>query len=366
MKIAIFDAAPYWSGGAERVYFCCRELKKLGHKIILCCLPTSRLNILLKDTVEIYNINPKFDIGLWSIFKVARIIINQRINILDVHSPKFYWICLLVSKIFNKKIIITRNVIYRKKGLKKIINKYLYKNCDHIITVSGQVKEVIVKDFKVEENKITTIYDCVNKKEFSENERLEIRDKIRGYYQIGKDTILLAIIARIEKIKGHDLVLKTVKMLIDKKIKVKLIIIGKEEDKIFCSKLKEYIKENKLENYIFFVGFKDNIEDYLIASDIIVSSSYFESMGKSILEGLFYNKPFVATKVGGLMELISEDYGIFVDAGDYMNLYSGILKVISNYGFYANNICNMNKEIFSVSRMVKEYEIVYKKIFYEK
>jgi hypothetical protein len=64
MNIAFFDAAPYWSGGAERVYLCCRELKERGHKIILFCLPTSRLNILLKNVVKIYNVRQIFDLKI--------------------------------------------------------------------------------------------------------------------------------------------------------------------------------------------------------------------------------------------------------------------------------------------------------------
>jgi glycosyltransferase involved in cell wall biosynthesis len=251
-------------------------------------------------------------------------------------------------------------VIYRKKGLKKVVNKLLYKNCDYIVTVSNEVKKVILEDFLVNKDKVITIYDAIEVKSFSEEEKKVIRGNIRNNYGIEEDTFLLLNISRIEKIKGHNLILESVKELVEKNVKIKILFLGKVEDKIFFNKLERYVLENKLEENVIFIGFKDNVDEYIISSDIIVSASYFESMGKNILEGIYYNKPFVTTKVGGLKELVNEDYGIFVEVGKSEEVTDGIYKVINNYNYYVENIKKLDKKIFTPTQMVNKYEMLYK------
>lgn len=355
MNIAIFDAAPYWSGGAQRVYFYCRELKRVGVNVILFCLPTSRLNYLLKGVVKIYNIFPLSDLGLISLLKICFIVCREKVDILDLHSPKFYWLGLFAGRVLGKKVVITRNVIYRKKGVKKFINKFLYDGCDAVICVSEKVKQILVEDFNIPQEKIEVIYDAIEVKDFSPEEIRQIREKVRKEYNVEKKTFLLLTIGRVEKIKGYDVIVKAVKKLVDRGLNVKFISVGKTEDKCFYSEIEKFILNNKIEGYIQFVGFKDEVEHLIIASDVIVSGSYYESLGKSIVEGLFYNKPFVATSVGGLREVVSDKHGVFVEKIDPDSLAEAIVKVKDNYNLYMNNMKYFNKKVFSIDEMVRKY-----------
>jgi glycosyltransferase involved in cell wall biosynthesis len=362
MNIALFDGTPYWSGGCERVYFCCEEYLKMGHKVILVCLPTSRINYLLRDKIKIYNIKPTFDLDIFAFIKIFIILAKEKIDVVDVHSPIFYWLCLFSTKLLSIKSVLTRNVIYRKTGIKKYINRILYNGYDFIIAVSKKVKKIIVEDFKIEERKIKVIYDSVKYNICLEKEKSFIRQKIRQQYKIKDDEFLLLSIGRIEKIKGLDIVIKSLKELVNMQYKVKLMIVGKNEDNKFFNEIKRLVQENFLNEYVFFLGFKKNIEPYIYASDVVISASYYESMGKNILEGIMYKKPFVATNTGAIKEIINSSVGEFVNIGDVKSFTKGVIKVLENINFYQKNIEKIDITQYSSDNMAKQCIEIYSKI----
>ncbi len=363
MNIALFDAAPYWSGGAERVYFCCKGYSELGHKVTLVCLPTSRLNHLLKDKIKIYNLSPITDFDIFCFIKILWIIKKENIKIIDVHSPKFYWLCLFAAKLLRCKFGITRNVLYRKSGIKRLINKFLYQKCDFIVAVSQKVKHFLMTDFALDNNKITVIYDGLEIKPVDDTQKYKVRSYIRDKFNISNDTILLSTIGRIEKNKGYHIIIKSIKKVVEKGYNIKLLIIGKVEDKKFFYEIINLIRTLSLEDKIFFTGFKKNVLSYILASDIIVSGSYTESMGKSILESIVYKIPFVATEACQVKEIVSGETGIFVPTGNETALAEGIIQIIKHKDIYLNNLSKIDTSKFDYKKMVMEYIETYNQLY---
>jgi len=362
VNIALFDAAPYWSGGAERVYFCARGFAESGHKVVIVCLPTSRLNELRRDKITIYNICPWFDLDPLALLKIIHILKKEEIDILDIHSPKFYWLGLIAAKILCRKAGITRNVAYPKKGIKRLINRWLYHHCDFVVAISRRVKETLIRDFALTEEKIHLIYDGGEYSEFSEEQREKIRRLIRQKLNISLETFLLTIIGRIERVKGHDLLLKSVAELKNSGYNVGLLIIGPVEEKRFFRKLEKLVKELNLSREVIFTGFESAVSDYLLASEALVAPSYLESMGKSILEAAANQVPFVTTTNTGVSEVLPRDLGIFVPAGDSEQLTAGLKDLIQNYSRYQEKAKKFNPVILDYKKMVREYLHLYNEV----
>lgn len=358
MNIALFDAAKYWSGGAQRVYLCAKGFKEKGHNVVLICLPTSRLNKLLNNEIKIYNIHPVFDLDFFSAVKIFYILIKHKIGILDIHSPKFYWLGLFVGKLLNKKVFITRNVEYRKKGLKKIINKSLYTLCDGVVAVSKKVKEFLAKDFGLQDEKVVVIYDEIF---FEKNNFYNLRKK----YNISNDVVVLSIIGRIEENKNQDFAVEIIKGLKDKGYNVKLFIIGPTGNKSFYIKVLDSVKKYNLTEDIIFTGFVENVCDYIFSSDIVLCCSLYESMGKVVLESLCLNTPVVSTSAVKVGEILPKQYlGLLyvvekLELDKFLKLIEEIVKNIEMYRMNKKNL-NFSNKISSL-KMVKEYLEFYHK-----
>lgn len=361
MNIALFDATKYWSGGAERVYLCAKGFKEKDNNVTLICLATSRLNRLLKNKVNIYNIHPVSDIfDVFAIFKIFYILLKHKIEVLDIHSPKFYWFGVFLGKILNKKVFITRNVEYRKKGLKKKINNLLYNFCDGIITTSDKVKNYVVKDFNLKEDKVVVIYDDIF---FPKNNFEDLRNK----YNISDDTIVLSIIGRIEENKRQDFAIEITKELKNKGYNVKLFVIGPVEEKNFYIKILNKVKNYSLSENVVFTGFVENVCDYIFSSDIVLCCSLYESMGKVVLESLYLKTPVVSTSAVKVEEVLKHSYISLLYTTKKLKLdefLKPIEEIIKNIKKIRDDKKN-NLKFFNNSvslKMVEEYLKFYQKM----
>ena len=109
-------------------------------------------------------------------------------------------------------------------------------------------------------------------------------------------------------------------------------------------------------------GMKDDIRPYLAIVDIFVLPSLNEGMGRAAVEAMAMGKPVVATKVGGLPEVVVEgETGFLVPPADPDALAQAILSLL-RYPDLGERLGRKGRErasLFSASRMVKEIEKVY-------
>lgn len=113
------------------------------------------------------------------------------------------------------------------------------------------------------------------------------------------------------------------------------------------------------------VGFVDNVGDYLSASDLFVFPSPDEALGSSLLDALQFGLPIVATRVGGIPELIEDGVnGILIDPETPTQLFDGIRRLSTpTPERVAMQRANREKAAeFSASRMTDAYEALYRSI----
>ena len=351
MNILLFDAARYWSGGAERVYLCAKGYKQKKHNVVVVCLPTSRLNLLLKNEIKLYNIHPVFDLDIFAAIKIIYILLKHKINVVDIHSPKFYWLGVFIGKFLNKKIFITRNVEYRKKGIKRKINRLLYNFCYGVVVVSEKIKKYMVEDFKLKEEKIKVIYDAIDIKPEVKN--------IRDNYNIPQDAIVISIVGRIEENKGQHIAVEVVKNLSDKGYHVYLFIVGQIETKSYYKNLVENINKLNLVEKIIFTGFVSNIEDFIYSSDIILSCSEYEGMSKVVLLSVIIGRPVITTKSVKVNEVLEKNYLKLISFTKTRSVEEFVIlteKVIKNLRFYKKEKPMFDfQKLLSYEKMVHEY-----------
>ena len=203
----------------------------------------------------------------------------------------------------------------------RLVRKILFRNVDTIFSISKAIKSQIISFFDVSE-KIFTHYIGVQKKQIPYLSK-EIREK--------KKEVVITNIAWHGKVKGVDLLLKAVKILVGKGINNFCINqIGNAGEE--TSKLVQYCEDNQLEKYIKWLGVTDNVDYYLSQSDIYCQPSRSEGLSISILEGMTHSLPIVATKVGGIPELVIDGYNGFLSPvyEDSVALAANLERLIMN------------------------------------
>ena len=348
MNIMIFDATPHWSGGANRIFLYSKELIQRGHHVTVCCLPASGLSIRLPEqNIPVITIDPKSDINLFVVPKLIHLIIKNNIDVIDICSPKFYWVASLAGRLTNKTVMLTRNVPYRKKGLKKYINTLLYdKLIDNIVAVSDKIKRELREDFDIPEQKITVIYDGIELNQFNQQQTNK-RDNAKHFRA--------AVISRLDENKGLECFINAIPIIIRTISPIHFMIVGTGSIE---QKLKEQTNKLNLSDSVTFTGFRKDIPEILSEVDITIMPSPEEGMSMSALESMASGKPVVATTGSGLADIISNfRSGMIVKPNNSNDLAEGVITLLqSNYRQVGKEARAIVENKFSLQSVVTQYE----------
>jgi glycosyltransferase involved in cell wall biosynthesis len=113
-----------------------------------------------------------------------------------------------------------------------------------------------------------------------------------------------------------------------------------------------------------FLGFREDVDDLLRAADLFVVSSYLEGMGTSTLDAMAAGLPVVATRVGGIPEIVSEETsGLLVPARDPEALADAMVRVAVDPELRARLGAGGKARVrsFSADRTAEATRRVYKK-----
>lgn len=139
-----------------------------------------------------------------------------------------------------------------------------------------------------------------------------------------------------------------------------LFLVG---DGVRRAHLETLTKELSLEDRVHFLGLRTDVPNLLHAADYVVMSSHFEGLSLSSVEGMSVDKPFLASEVDGLREVV-DGAGILFPKGDYEALAGELLKLDSdpNYSRQVAERCKRRAASFDIDKMVDGYLAIYKKL----
>lgn len=200
--------------------------------------------------------------------------------------------------------------------------KDCYKNFDAIIGVSNECIDNFKNRFNDIDYKTYVIHNLVFKDHILELSREDCNDLPNNdnYFNI-------VSVGRLSYQKGFDLAIDVAIILKNRGYKFNWIIIGDGPDK---ENLESTIKDNRLDNYVFFVGFKNNPYKYMKMSDLYVQCSRYEGFVTTITEAVFLEKAIISTKFSGVKEQVFDDINGYIVNFDKYELADKIEYLINN------------------------------------
>ncbi len=227
----------------------------------------------------------------------------------------------------NDKIIMTVHTTPSRdyKGIKGKVYKYLigryFNRADKIIAVSDGIKNDLEKNYQVQNNKIQTIYNFINKKRIEEMSEEHVEKDLECLFNTGKTVIN---VGRLSNAKGHWHLIRAFKQISSEIPDSKLIIVGDGELRPYLTKL---ISELSLKNSVHLIGNRDNPYKYVKNSDLFVLSSVYEGFGIVLIEAMACGIPVISTNcLSGPEEILKNNEksnGILISVCDGKKYSSG-------------------------------------------
>jgi len=231
--------------------------------------------------------------------------------------------------------------------------KYSEKKISKSFAVSNGLRKLFIESGICKSENIRTIHHGFNLP--------SIENKINNEFRYSPHQLIL--LGRIIPFKGHLLALKAI-IEVKKQIKdFKLLILG-HGDKDLINEIKKIINENKLQENVVLLGYKSNIYDYLVNSDLMLVPSIAEGFGLVFLEAMNAELPIIGFNVPATNEIVEHNKtGILIEAYNTTKMANSIIKLITD-NTLRKKLSNGAKEklisYFCLDRMVSETIQFYK------
>lgn len=312
-------------------------------------------------------INPIKDIGAF--LELYFLIKKLKPDVVHLHSSKAGIIGALAAKLGGvKKVIYTVHGFVFLEPMPTTQTKFYIwaekisaRLKDAIICVSDYDRRIGIEYKIAPKEKFITIYNGID----LERTRFLSKEKAREKIQIlaGKeskafDSLLIGTIANLYHTKGIEYLIRAAKIVNKNSPDALFVVIGEGRER---KKLEVEIQKNQLKNF-FLLGALENASQYLAAFDIYVCSSVKEGFPYTLLEAMAAGLPIVSTNIGGIPEMLSDGYGLMVEAKSEKNIAQAIQELINNPSraiLLGNNAAQRVAENFSMRQFLKKTLALY-------
>jgi len=341
----VFDLATHLSKDEFEVAVAAGGQGKFAQKIKQANLPYYQIKNFQRT------INPFKDI--FAFFEILGLLFQLKPDIIHVNSSKAGGLVGLAARIASRK---TR-LIFTAHGwafnedrpkwqifLIKIFSKLTTLFYDKIICVSDYDRKIAIKNKITPVKKLITIHNGIDIKAISFLPRQQAQEKLLGK----TSPLVIGTIAEWTRNKG-------LVYLIEAAGQFDLVLIGSGENP---DKEKMYQLAKKHKN-IHLIEFIDNAVSYLKALDIFVLPSLKEGLPYTIMEAMTAQVPIVATKVGGVPEMLSSK---LVPSKNSQQLAEKIIYLINNPEIAQEMTQRAKEKVvkeFTLEKMLRKTENIY-------
>lgn len=346
MKKLLFAAYSLDIGGIE---------KALVTLVNYLCQKDYEITIVLekKQGVFLKEINPKINIIEYNPSETKNVLKRKTVNLLKrikfivKYKNKFDFsasyatyslVSSFVSRVASKNNCLwvhTNYLTFFKEDIikfRRFFENINYNKFKRILFVSESAKNDFVKKFPKIKKKVDISKNLINNKEISKKAIEKInyikKDNITIFLNAGRheeaSKRLTRLIEASEKLKKDGL-------------KFKVLFVGDGPDN---KKYRKMVKTKKLEEYIDFLGMKENPYPYFNISDCVILTSDYEGYPVVFLESRVLNKPIITTKVSDYKE-IEGKYGIITEKNTE-DIYKA-MKFFINEGYIIKEKFNFKK-----------------------
>jgi L-malate glycosyltransferase len=222
---------------------------------------------------------------------------------------------------------------------------------DAVTTVSESLRRQTEEIFQLREE-ITVIPNF-----FTANKPSRSREQVRRELGVGDDELLVLHMSNLRPTKRIDLLLRVIAAT-PHRDRIRLLVLAGAPFGPFRSLVDELgLRENVIVKEDAAV-----VEDFLPASDAGLYTSENESFGLSILETMFFAKPVLAFRIGGIREVVGEA-GYLHEFGDIAGMAKSLDSLIESRAA-AEELGGRGREraesLFTAARVVPEYEALYR------
>ena len=307
-----------------------------------------------------------------AIFQLKKVLLKEKYDIIHTHTPMGSVVTRLAAKKARKqgtRVIYTAHGFHFYKGAPLLnwclfypVEKYLSKYTDTLILINKEDYNLAKKKFKKCKDIEYVPGVGIDEKKFDVKMTKEDKHKLRKELGLKDTDFVMIYPAELSNRKRQIWLINTIKELLKRNNDIHLLLPGKDSLNGKCQNL---IKEYSLENQIHILGFRKDIPQLLMISNLAISTAKQEGLPVNIMEAMYVGIPIIVSDCRGNRDLIKNDENGYVVPLDNSEMFKDKIEIIYKNKKLRNKFKKVNAEEIQ-KYMLKEILVKMKKTYKKK
>jgi glycosyltransferase involved in cell wall biosynthesis len=300
MRILHTEWSDGWGGQERRIIAEMAGMARRGHHIVLATRPHAKIAAKAREAnIGVIELPFSRRTDLGSILRLARYLKRERIDVANTHSGVDSWIGGLAAKLAGTPVLVrTRHL---NLPLKRNLLNFVHYLPDRIITCGEGMRRHLAEGCGFPPGQLVSIPTGIDFAAFSPRKS---RDAVREELRLREGDFVVLMVGIIRGVKRHEIALKATKQLLAAVPRAQLVLAGEGPMQPDMERL---ARELGIADRVHFLGHRDDVPDLMAAADVLLLTSRSEGVPQAVTQALGLGLPVVATKVGGVPELIEHE-----------------------------------------------------------
>lgn len=321
--------ASYGFGGLEiRMIREAAKLAELGYQLSFVCNPGSLLaHHARKAAVDVIPFRMSQCYHLSAMIRFYRLLKNARVNLLHCHTSKDHWVCAPAARLLGIPIVRTRHVSAPVRT--NYCSSFIYTNLsDRILLEADSIKNDLLRIPGLPANRLVSVPNGIDLTAFHP---AQSGGCIKQAFGLKTAQPIIGCVARLDEGKGHYYLLEAASSIIKAWPNARFLVVGDGPSEV-TAKLQRFTADLQLSSHVIFTGFRADIPQLLaVMTCVVLPTCLPEACPTGILEAQAMGKPVIATRIGGVPEIIQDRVtGLLVKSEDSRALASAILWLLDH------------------------------------
>jgi glycosyltransferase involved in cell wall biosynthesis len=288
------------------------ELRSRGHDVAFATFKGRRLGDHVRTQgFESHEVRVRFKIDPFAIASIARFVRRSKVDVVHSHLSTSSVNGSFAARLANVPGVAT---VHGMSG------KLSFLPAHHLIAVSGEVRRHLIQQ-GVHESKISIVPNGI---EFGQADAVA-RSAARARLGVDDHVPLIGTTARLTPLKGVDHALYALAKVVQDLPHAQYVVFGSGPE---AENLRELAETLGIAANVRFEGYREDVTELLPGLDVFLFPSLREAMGIAIVEAMSAGIPTVATRIGGIPEVLAPETGTLVAPSDPVAMSEALLSYL--------------------------------------
>lgn len=325
LKILHIDTGSVLRGGQQQLLMLARGLKKRSHEQVIAAGQRSPLHETAQhEGFETLALTLHGAGSLRALLELRRLIRTRGFDIIHAHDGRGQNFSWLSSCGTTTRRVASRRVAFPPRSRRIHRLKYTH-TCHGVIAVSASIRDSLLRS-GIPPAKIMLIPDGID---FPPNPPTPAeKAEARRQFLLGEDDFVIGHAGAFTREKGQETAIRAFQLITAQLPGARLLLAGDGE---YRSRLAESFDLQNPRGAIRLPGRLDSLDSFMDCLDLFIMPSRSEGLGSSALEAMAHGVPVIASRTGGLPEIVSEgENGWLVEPGSAAELAAAMIAAASD------------------------------------